>query len=57
MSRDAFINMMTTDLPEAPSYFSRDAQINLQGPTLIDELPEPIAFHPEAIRKMQRDGF
>jgi hydroxyacylglutathione hydrolase len=56
MLRDAFIKMMTTDLPEAPSYFSRDAQINLEGPVLIDELPEPIAFHPEAVQKMQRGG-
>src|SRR5207249_5807785 len=56
MSRDAFIKMMTTDLPEAPSYFSRDAQINLEGPALIDELPEPIAFAPEAVQKMQRGG-
>jgi glyoxylase-like metal-dependent hydrolase (beta-lactamase superfamily II)/rhodanese-related sulfurtransferase len=56
MARDAFIKMMTTDLPEAPSYFSRDAQINLEGPALIDELPEPIAFSPEAVQKMQRGG-
>src|SRR5215510_2577487 len=56
MARDAFIKMMTTDLPEAPSYFSRDARINLEGPVLIDELPEPIAFHPEAVQKMQRGG-
>jgi len=56
MPRDAFIKMMTTDLPEAPSYFSRDAQINLEGPVLIDELPEPIAFLPEAVQKMQRGG-
>jgi hydroxyacylglutathione hydrolase len=56
MSRDDFIKMMTTDLPEAPSYFSRDARINLEGPVLIDELPEPIAFHPEAVQKMQRGG-
>ncbi len=28
MSRNEFIRMMTTDLPEAPSYFSFDAQIN-----------------------------
>jgi hydroxyacylglutathione hydrolase len=54
--RDDFIKMMTTDLPEAPSYFSRDAQINLEGPVLIDELPEPIAFLPEAVQKMQRGG-
>jgi rhodanese-related sulfurtransferase len=56
MPRDAFVKMMTTDLPEAPSYFSRDAQINLEGPVLIDELPEPIGFPPEAVQKMQRGG-
>jgi hydroxyacylglutathione hydrolase len=56
MPRDAFVKMMTTDLPEPPSYFSRDAQINLEGPALIDELPEPIGFPPEAVQKMQRGG-
>jgi len=56
MSEEAFIKMMTTDLPEAPSYFSRDAQINLEGPSLLDELPDPIAFSPEAVQKMQRGG-
>jgi hydroxyacylglutathione hydrolase len=56
MPRDVFIKLMTTDLPEAPSYFSRDAQMNLEGPALIDELPEPIAFLPEAVQKMQRGG-
>jgi hydroxyacylglutathione hydrolase len=56
MAREAFIKMMTTDLPEAPSYFSRDARINLEGPALIDELPEPIAFQPEAVQKMERGG-
>src|SRR5262249_53232866 len=53
---EAFIQMMTTDLPEAPSYFSRDAKINLEGPTLLDKLPDPIAFSPEAVQKMQRGG-
>jgi len=56
MPRNAFIKMMTTDLPEAPSYFSRDAQINLEGPALVDELPEPLALSPEAVQKMQRGG-
>jgi hydroxyacylglutathione hydrolase len=56
MPKDAFVQMMTTDLPEAPSYFSRDARMNLEGPALIDELPEPIAFPPEAVQKMQRGG-
>src|SRR5206468_2575790 len=56
MPRESFITMMTTDLPEAPSYFSRDAQLNLEGPGLIDELPEPLAFPAEAVQKMQRGG-
>src|SRR5262249_17486030 len=32
MSKDQFIDMMTTDLPEAPQYFSSDARINKEGP-------------------------
>ena len=56
MPRDAFIQMTTTDLPEAPSYFSRDAQMNLEGPALIEELPDPIAFAPESVQKLQRGG-
>src|SRR6266568_2710525 len=56
MPREDFIKMMTTDLPEAPSYFSRDAQINLEGPALLDALPEPLAFPPEAVQKVQRGG-
>ena len=56
MPEEAFIKMMTTDLPEAPSYFSRDAQINLEGPALLEDLPDPIAFSPEAVQKMQRGG-
>src|SRR2546425_2575023 len=56
MPEEAFIKLVTTDLPEAPSYFSRDAQINLEGPVLLDDLPEPLAFPPEAVQKVQRGG-
>jgi hydroxyacylglutathione hydrolase len=56
MPREDFVKMMTTDLPEAPSYFSRDAQINLEGPALRDQVPPAIAFSPEAVQKMQRGG-
>lgn len=31
MSREAFIAMMTNDLPEAPAYFSKDAELNRTG--------------------------
>lgn len=56
MQRADFIKMMTADLPEAPSYFGRDAEINLQGPSLLDELPTPIALSPHAVQKLQRGG-
>src|SRR5438034_2787560 len=56
MPEEAFVKMMTTDLPEPPSYFSRDAQINLEGPAFLEDLPDPIAFSPEAVQKMQRGG-
>ena len=56
MTRDAFISMMTTDLPEAPSYFSRDAQINLEGPQLLGNLPSPKPLSPAVVRDMQAAG-
>jgi rhodanese-related sulfurtransferase len=31
MTKSAFITMMTTDLPEAPAYFSKDAELNRTG--------------------------
>lgn len=49
MSREEFIRMMTADLPEAPSYFSMDAQINRKGPAILDELPPPGALSPHEV--------
>src|SRR5262249_7635081 len=31
MAKEEFVKMMTTDLPEAPAYFSQDAEINRTG--------------------------
>src|SRR6266481_8137675 len=31
MSKDQFVSLLTTDLPEAPAYFSKDAEINRSG--------------------------
>ena len=33
MPREEFVAMMTTDLPEAPAYFSRDVALNREGPS------------------------
>ncbi len=41
MAREAFVKMMTTDLPEAPAYFSKDAEINRSGASPLEDLPMP----------------
>ena len=38
MAREDFVRMMTTDLPEAPAYFGRDAAINREGPAVVGDL-------------------
>jgi hydroxyacylglutathione hydrolase len=56
MPREEFIRMMTTDLPEAPAYFSRDVQMNREGAGSLSELPEPSALSPDAVEAKQRSG-
>jgi glyoxylase-like metal-dependent hydrolase (beta-lactamase superfamily II)/rhodanese-related sulfurtransferase len=41
MPKDEFIRMMTAELPDAPQYFSRDAEINRKGAGPLDELRRP----------------
>ena len=43
MSKEQFVTMMTTDLPEAPAYFSKDAEINRSGADALSGLPKPRA--------------
>src|SRR5450432_407349 len=49
MSRDEFVSMMTTDLPEAPPYFSRDAEINRQGARALGDMKAE-ALTPRAVK-------
>ncbi|MCI0336423.1 MAG: MBL fold metallo-hydrolase [Acidobacteria bacterium] len=56
IAKDVFVKMMTADLPEAPAYFSKDAEINRGGARLLDELPPPSALTPEEVDKLVRQG-
>jgi glyoxylase-like metal-dependent hydrolase (beta-lactamase superfamily II)/3-mercaptopyruvate sulfurtransferase SseA len=56
MAREEFVRMMTTDLPEAPAYFSRDVLLNREGPGSLEELPAPPALSPEDVVALQRAG-
>ncbi|HLG14930.1 MAG TPA: MBL fold metallo-hydrolase [Blastocatellia bacterium] len=56
MPKDAFVKMMTTDLPEAPAYFPRDAEINRAGAALLDELPPPVELSPGEVAALAQAG-
>ena len=56
MSREDFIAMMTTDLPEAPAYFSRDAEINRIGADVLQQLPPPAGLSPAEVNTLSRQG-
>jgi glyoxylase-like metal-dependent hydrolase (beta-lactamase superfamily II)/rhodanese-related sulfurtransferase len=56
MPKEDFVKMMTADLPEAPAYFSKDAEINRSGARSIAELPGCPALAPEEVRKLASRG-
>jgi rhodanese-related sulfurtransferase len=52
MSKAQFVSMMTTDLPDAPAYFPRDAEINRTGAMPLDALPRPAGFSADDVRTL-----
>jgi hydroxyacylglutathione hydrolase len=58
MSKDEFVRMMTTDLPAAPDYFAKDAEINRGGAEALSELPKLQPLTAEELRGliMQADS-
>jgi len=57
MTKDEFVRVMTTDLPEAPKYFAMDAQINREGASALEELTRPTALTPEEVNKLAQAGY
>jgi glyoxylase-like metal-dependent hydrolase (beta-lactamase superfamily II) len=56
MPKDDFVRMMTVDLPEAPAYFPRDAEINRTGAAALKELPRPEELSPEDVSERRGQG-
>lgn len=54
MPKSDFVRMMTTGMPAAPNYFSRDAEINRTGARALETLPRPQALTPEAVREQMQ---
>jgi hydroxyacylglutathione hydrolase len=57
MSKDDFVRMMTVDLPEAPAYFPRDAEINRTGAASLEELPRAKELSPEDVSARANEGY
>ena len=57
MSREAFIDMMTTDLPPAPRYFPMDAEINRRGARSLDEISAPALSPADVKQRMDRGAI
>lgn len=56
MSKPEFVKMMTTDLPEAPAYFSQDAEMNRTGAGLLKQLAPPAELTPSEFKKLSDRG-
>jgi hydroxyacylglutathione hydrolase len=56
MSKEEFVKMMTTDLPEAPAYFSQDAEMNRTGAALLKELRPPAELTPAEFKRLSNAG-
>lgn len=56
MTKDDFVMMMTTDLPEAPAYFPQDAAINREGASPLDELAPVRSLSPSEVVSAAQQG-
>jgi len=57
MTKDDFVRLMTTDLPEAPAYFAKDAEINRTVAPALNGLPTPAALTPAEVSKLAAQGY
>jgi glyoxylase-like metal-dependent hydrolase (beta-lactamase superfamily II)/rhodanese-related sulfurtransferase len=56
MEREAFVEMMTQDLPARPEYFQRDVDYNRHGAAPLESLPPLAALAPRDAQARQSAG-
>jgi hydroxyacylglutathione hydrolase len=56
MSKEEFVTMMTADLPDAPSYFPKDAEINRSGARDLSELQPPKPLSAQEVLQLRAEG-
>ncbi|MCA1593530.1 MAG: MBL fold metallo-hydrolase [Acidobacteria bacterium] len=57
MPKTDFVALMTTDLPEAPAYFSYDAAVNRAGAPSLSELPRPVAMAAREVASLVKQDY
>jgi rhodanese-related sulfurtransferase len=55
MTREQFVQLMTADLPEAPAYFPKDAEINRSGARRLSEISQPKPFTAAEVAERSAD--
>lgn len=55
-SREEFIQKLTSNLPNRPEYFAKDAEINRTGAAALSDLEPLRAIAPAELRRMLSDG-
>jgi glyoxylase-like metal-dependent hydrolase (beta-lactamase superfamily II)/rhodanese-related sulfurtransferase len=56
MEREAFVALMTEDLPPRPEYFQRDVDYNRRGAAPLEDLPPLARIAPQEALERQRAG-
>jgi glyoxylase-like metal-dependent hydrolase (beta-lactamase superfamily II)/rhodanese-related sulfurtransferase len=56
MERDAFVAMMTENLPEVPAYFPKDAEINRRGAPSLGKVARPEALDAAEVAAFAESG-
>jgi glyoxylase-like metal-dependent hydrolase (beta-lactamase superfamily II)/rhodanese-related sulfurtransferase len=55
-SREEFVRLLTSELPERPGYFAQDAELNRSGPTPLADLPVPDGLSAKDVAAQQAQG-
>lgn len=56
MTREAFITLITADLPERPEYFGQDVELNRAGAPSLAARVKPPALAPHEVARQQKEG-
>jgi hydroxyacylglutathione hydrolase len=55
-SREEFVKLLTSEMPERPGYFALDAEINRSGPAPLADLPDPPELTASEVARRASEG-